>query len=159
VRLIFDKHNGALAGTNAVARMFLKQGIINIEKAKIDEDKLMELVLEAGAEDVVTSEEGYEVTTTFQAFEKVRQALVAAKVEMVHAEVMMIPQQTVAVSGDVAEKIQKIVEGVLRMPWPFLSLRGGAGRMPALRPTRASAGLGSYFSTACLVSRTKWLRW
>ena len=112
VRLIFDKHNGALAGTNAVARMFLKQGVINIEKAKIEEEKLMELVLEAGAEDVVTSEEGYEVTTTFQAFEKVRQALVAAKVELVHAEVMMIPQQTVAVSGDVGEKITKIVEGL-----------------------------------------------
>jgi YebC/PmpR family DNA-binding regulatory protein len=112
VRMIFDKHNGALAGTNAVARMFLKQGVINIEKAKIDEDKLMEMALEAGAEDVVTSEEGYEVTTTYHDFEKVRQALAAAKVEMVHAEVMMIPTQTVAVSGDIAEKIQKIVEGL-----------------------------------------------
>jgi YebC/PmpR family DNA-binding regulatory protein len=112
VRMIFDKHNGALAGTNAVARMFLKQGVINIEKSKIDEDKLMEMALEAGAEDVVTSEEGYEVTTTFQNFEKVRHALMAAKVEMAHAAVMMIPQQTVAVSGGVAEKIQKIVEGL-----------------------------------------------
>ena len=112
VRMIFDKHNGALAGTNAVARMFLKQGVINIEKAKVDEDKLMELALEAGAEDIVTSEEGYEVTTSFQAFEKVRQTLLAAKIELAHAEAMMIPTQTVSVTGEIAEKIQKIVEGL-----------------------------------------------
>jgi YebC/PmpR family DNA-binding regulatory protein len=112
VRMIFDKHNGALAGTNAVARMFLKKGVINIEKAKIGEDKLMELALDAGAEDVVTSEEGYEVTTTYQDFEKVRQALQAAKLELAHADLMMIPTQTVSLAGDNAEKLQKIVEGL-----------------------------------------------
>jgi YebC/PmpR family DNA-binding regulatory protein len=112
VRMIFDKHNGALAGTNAVARMFLKKGVINIEKSKIEEDKLMELALEAGAEDVVTSDEGYEITTTYQDFEKVRQALQAAKLELAHADLMMIPTQTVALAGDDAEKLQKIVEGL-----------------------------------------------
>ena len=112
VRMIFDKHNGTLAGTNAVARMFIKKGVINIEKAKIEEDKLMELALEAGAEDVVTSEEGYEVTTTYQDFEKVRQALQAAKLELAHADLMMIPSQTVVLSGENAEKLQKIVEGL-----------------------------------------------
>ena len=110
--MIFDKHNGTLAGTNAVARMFIKKGVINIEKAKIEEDKLMELALEAGAEDVVTSEEGYEVTTTYQDFEKVRQALQAAKLELAHADLMMIPSQTVVLSGENAEKLQKIVEGL-----------------------------------------------
>jgi YebC/PmpR family DNA-binding regulatory protein len=112
IRMIFDKHNGALAGTNAVARMFLKKGVINVEKSKIDEDKLMELALEAGAEDVVTSDEGYEVTTTYQDFEKVRQALQAAKLELAHADLMMVPTQTVALAGDNAEKLQKIVEGL-----------------------------------------------
>ena len=112
IRMIFDKHNGALAGTNAVARMFLKKGIINVEKSKIEEDKLMELALDAGAEDVVTSEEGYEITTTYQDFEKVRQALQAAKLELAHADLMMIPAQTVALAGDNAEKLQKIVEGL-----------------------------------------------
>jgi len=112
VRMIFDKHNGALAGTNAVARMFLKKGVINIEKSKIEEDKLMELALEAGAEDIVTSDEGYEVTTTYQDFEKVRQALQATKLELAHADLMMIPTQTVVLAGDNAEKLQKIVEGL-----------------------------------------------
>ena len=109
VRMVFDKHAGALGTANSVARLFTKKGVINVEKAKIDEDRLMELALEAGAEDVQTSEEGYEVTTTYHDFEKVRQALTAAKVEMAHADVIMIPSQTVVVTGDHADKLQKIV--------------------------------------------------
>lgn len=66
----------------------------------------------AVAEDVVASEDGFEVTTTFQYFEKVRQALAAAKIEMAHAEVMMIPSQQVAAAGENAEKLQKIVDGL-----------------------------------------------
>lgn len=112
VRMIFDKHGGALGTTNSVARMFTKKGIINVEKSKIDEDKLMEIALDAGAEDVLTSEEGYEVTTTFQDFEKVRQALGKAKVELAHADLAMIPSQTVALAGENAEKLQKIVDGL-----------------------------------------------
>lgn len=65
----------------------------------------------AVAEDVVASEDGFEVTT-FQDFEKVRQALAAAKIEMAHAEVMMIPSQQVAAAGENAEKLQKIVDGL-----------------------------------------------
>jgi YebC/PmpR family DNA-binding regulatory protein len=112
IRMIFDKHNGALAGTNSVARMFHKKGVINIEKSKIEEDTLMELALDAGAEDIVTSEEGYEVTTTYQDFEKVRAALKKANLEMAQADLMMLPTQTVAAAGETAEKVQKIVEGL-----------------------------------------------
>jgi YebC/PmpR family DNA-binding regulatory protein len=112
VRLIFDKQGGALAISNAVSRLFSKKGVINIEKSKIGEDKLMELALDAGAEDIHTSEEGYEVTTTFQDFEKVRHALAAAKIELAQAAIVMIPAQTVSVSGETAEMIQKIVEGL-----------------------------------------------
>ncbi|MCL2648596.1 MAG: YebC/PmpR family DNA-binding transcriptional regulator [Phycisphaerales bacterium] len=112
VRMIFDKHNGNVAGANAVGWMFAKKGVINIEKSKIDEDKLMELALDAGAEDVVTSEEGYEVTTAFQDFEKVRQALLAAKIELASADLAMIPSQSVAISGENAEKLHKIIDGL-----------------------------------------------
>jgi YebC/PmpR family DNA-binding regulatory protein len=112
VRLIFDKHGGAVAGANAVGWMFTKKGVINIEKSKIDEEKLMELALDAGAEDVQTSDEGYEVTTTFQDFEKVRHALTGARVELAQADVMMIPSQSVAIAGENAEKLQKIVDGL-----------------------------------------------
>jgi YebC/PmpR family DNA-binding regulatory protein len=112
VRMIFDKHNGSVGAANSVGWMFTKKGVINIEKSKVEEDRLMELALEAGAEDVVTSEEGYEVTTTYHDFEKVRQALLGAGVELAHADVMMVPSQTVAVTGENAEKVAKIVEGL-----------------------------------------------
>ena len=112
VRMIFDKHNGNVAGANAVGWMFAKKGIINIEKNKIAEDKLMELALDAGAEDIITSDDGYEVTTTLQDFEKVRQALLAAKIELASADLAMIPSQSVAITGDNAEKLQKIIDGL-----------------------------------------------
>ncbi|HUO09953.1 MAG TPA: YebC/PmpR family DNA-binding transcriptional regulator [Phycisphaerae bacterium] len=112
VRLIFDKHGGAVGAANSVGWMFSKKGVINIERVKIDEEKLMEIALEAGAEDVQTSEEGYEVTTTVADFEKVRKALLAAKIEVAQADIMNIPSQTVSVSGDAAEKLQKIVDGL-----------------------------------------------
>src|ERR1035437_6511737 len=112
VRMIFDKHGGALAVANAVGWMFIKKGVIALEKSKIAEAKLMALAPEAGAEDVITSEEGYEVTTAFHDFEKVRQALLAAKIEMASADLAMIPSQTVATAGENAEKLQKIVDGL-----------------------------------------------
>ena len=112
VRLIFDKHGGAVGAANSVGWIFTKKGVINIEKSKIGEEKLMEIALDAGAEDVQASDEGYEVTTTFQDFEKVRTALSTARVEMAHADVVMIPSQSVVTSGDNADKLQKIVEGL-----------------------------------------------
>jgi YebC/PmpR family DNA-binding regulatory protein len=112
VRLIFDKHGGAVGAANSVGWMFTKKGVINIEKSKVEEEKLMELALNAGAEDVVASEDGFEVTSTYQDFEKVRQALLAAKIELAQADVIMIPSQTVATSGETAEKLQKIVDGL-----------------------------------------------
>jgi YebC/PmpR family DNA-binding regulatory protein len=112
IRLIFDKHNGALGAANSVGWMFVKKGVIAIEKAKIDEDKLMEIALDAGAEDVQTSDEGYSVTTTYQDFEKVRQALLVAKIELAEADLAMIPSQSVALSADHADKLQKIVDGL-----------------------------------------------
>ena len=59
-----------------------------------------------------SAEEGYEVTTTVAEFEKVRKALIAAGVELAQADILMIPSQTVAVSGDHAEKLQKIIDGL-----------------------------------------------
>ena len=112
VRLIFDRHGGAVGAANSVGWMFTKKGVINIEKSKVQEDKLMELALEAGAEDVQVSEEGYEVTTTYQDFEKVRHALTDAKIDLAHADLLMIPSQSVAASAEQGEKLQKIVEGL-----------------------------------------------
>jgi len=110
VRMIFDKNGGAVAGANAVGWMFNKKGMIAVEKSKVAEDKLIEIALEAGAEDILTSDDGYEVVTGYAEFEKVRQALVAANIELASADLAMIPSQTVASTGDNAEKLQKIVD-------------------------------------------------
>jgi YebC/PmpR family DNA-binding regulatory protein len=112
VRMAFDKNGGAVGAANSVGWMFTKKGVINIEKGKVDEERLMELVLEAGAEDVQTSEEGYEVTTGATELDKVRKALESASIELVAADLIMVPSQTVAVSGEQAEKITRIVEAL-----------------------------------------------
>jgi YebC/PmpR family DNA-binding regulatory protein len=112
VRLIFDKNGGAVAGANAVGWMFTKKGVINIEKTRSSEEQLMDVALAAGAEDIVASEEGFEVTTGATDFDKVKKALEAAKIEIANAELVMIPSQTVAVAGENADKFQKIIDGL-----------------------------------------------
>ncbi len=72
----------------------------------------MELVLDAGAEDVQISDDGYEVVTTMQDFEKVRKALESAKIEMAQAEITMIPSQTVTVSGEKAKQVQELIDAL-----------------------------------------------
>ena len=112
IRMAFDKNGGAIGAANSVGWMFAKKGLSAIEKSKVGEDKLMELALDAGAEDVETSEDGYEVVTSVQDFEKVRKALEAAKVEMAQAEITMIPSQTVTVSGEKAKQVQALIDAL-----------------------------------------------
>jgi transcriptional/translational regulatory protein YebC/TACO1 len=92
--------------------MFTKKGIFHIEKSQVPEDKLMELALDAGAEDVETSEEGYVVTTAVGDYEKVKKALQDAKIELLHADLAMLPSQSVPLSPEHAERLQKIVDGL-----------------------------------------------
>lgn len=112
VRMIFDKQGGAVGAVNSVGWMFAKKGVINIEAGKATEEKIMEVALEAGAEDVVASEEGFEVTTGVGEYEAVKKALADAGIEVAAAEITMIASQTVAASGEQAEKVQKIIDGL-----------------------------------------------
>lgn len=112
IRMIFDKNGGAVGAANSVGWMFTKKGVINVEKSKSTEEQLMDVALEAGAEDIVTSEEGFEITTGIAEFEKVRKALLAAKIDMAASDLIMIPSQTVAAAGDVAASVQKIIDGL-----------------------------------------------
>jgi len=112
IRMLFDRAGGAIGAANSVGWMFTKKGVINIEKSAATEERLMDIALQAGAEDIQTSEEGYEVTTTMQDFEKVKKALKEAKIAWAAADLMMIPSQTVAVSGEAVEKVQRIVDNL-----------------------------------------------
>jgi len=90
--------------------MFRKRGMITVDKQGADEDKLIELALEAGAEDVVSDDDSYQVLTPADRFAAVRDALEAAKIPLASAELTMIPENTVKVSGHQAEQVLKLME-------------------------------------------------
>ncbi|MBW2599550.1 MAG: YebC/PmpR family DNA-binding transcriptional regulator [Deltaproteobacteria bacterium] len=110
IRHIFSKHGGNLGENGCVAWMFEKKGSIIFSKDDIDEDLLMELALEAGAEDVVEQESEYEVITGPDTFEDVRSALDKAETRYILAEIGMIPQNTVKLEENQANQMLKLME-------------------------------------------------
>lgn len=110
IRHLFDKHGGNLGATNSVAWMFDRKGYFLIPSSAIPEDDLIELVLEAGGDDVQTDEENFEVFTSPEAFPDVQDALEKLGVATLEAELSMIPQNTVEVSGKKAMQVIRILE-------------------------------------------------
>jgi YebC/PmpR family DNA-binding regulatory protein len=110
IRFMLSKSGGSLGESGCVAWMFRKRGMITIEKLAADEDKLIELALEAGAEDVVSDDDSYQVLTPANKFAAVRDALEAAKIPLAGAELTKIPENTVKVSGHQAEQVLKLME-------------------------------------------------
>jgi YebC/PmpR family DNA-binding regulatory protein len=112
VRHTLTKHGGNLGQTNSVAWMFKSKGIIRVPKSAMAEDPLMELVLDAGAEDMVLDGEEYEITTGFESFESVRHALEKAKVTPASAEISKIAENPVTVEVENASKVIKLMEAL-----------------------------------------------
>jgi YebC/PmpR family DNA-binding regulatory protein len=110
IRFIFSRHGGNLGESGCVAWMFKKRGVITVEKSAADEDKLLEIALEAGADDVQSDSDSFQVMTAPEQFGAVRDAIEKAGVTVANAEVTMIPENTVSVSGHVAEQVLKLVE-------------------------------------------------
>jgi YebC/PmpR family DNA-binding regulatory protein len=110
VRHLFDKYGGNLGQNGCVAWMFDKKGVIEVEAGRANEDELMELVLEAGAEDMKVVEGMYEITTSVAGFEAVRQAIEAKGIPMSLAELTMIPQTTVHLDGKQATQMLKLMD-------------------------------------------------
>ena len=110
VRHIFSKYGGNLAETGSVGWIFKRKGSILLDKKGIDEDKLMETALEAGAEDVQDEGQEYDVITEPGSFEPVRQALEKAGYKYVHAQISMIPQNTVKLDETKAEQMLRFME-------------------------------------------------
>jgi YebC/PmpR family DNA-binding regulatory protein len=109
VRRIFEKHGGNMGTAGCVAWMFSKKGLITVARG-VDEEKLMEVVLEAGAEDVNEGDDAFEITTPPDVFDSVCDALAKAQIASESAEVAMVPQNTVNVSGKDAEQAVKLLE-------------------------------------------------
>jgi len=112
LRSILTKHGGNMGATGSVGYLFSKRGLIAIERKGVDEDKVMEVALEAGAEDVREAGDLLEVLTTPDGFADVREALERASVPVASAEVTMIPSSTVTVTGKSAETLLKLLEAL-----------------------------------------------
>jgi len=112
VRTIFSKRGGNMAGAGSVAWMFEKKGYIVVSKKTVDEDKLMGIVLDAGAEDLVVEDENYAVKTETKDFDKVKKALEAATIATESAEVTFVPKSTVKVTGDDVRKVLDLVDAL-----------------------------------------------
>ncbi len=112
VRHVFDKSGGNLGTTGCVSYMFNKKGIIVIEKSSttMDEEELMMLALDAGAEDFQSDEEIYEITTEPSDFTAVSEKLEEAGLSFVEAEVQMIPTTTVKLEEKDVEKMERLIE-------------------------------------------------
>ncbi|HMO86548.1 MAG TPA: YebC/PmpR family DNA-binding transcriptional regulator [Lacipirellulaceae bacterium] len=112
VRKIFELAGGKLGATGCVAWMFDRKGLARVARTKIDENSLMELALEAGADDVRVAGETYEIIAEPEAFGAVTSALEGAGIELDGTELTRLPKDTVAVTGDDARKVLKLVEAL-----------------------------------------------
>jgi YebC/PmpR family DNA-binding regulatory protein len=110
IRHLLEKHNGKLGERNSVIRLFSKRGQILVEKSKVDEDTLMSAALDAGADDMGEDGDNWEILTSADTFETVRDAVKALKVEPLTAEVAMIPQNYVRLTGKEAQQMLKLME-------------------------------------------------
>lgn len=112
VRHLFTKYGGNLGESGCVAWMFNKKGIFVIEKDGIDEEELMLVALDAGAEDFKTEDEQYEITTAPEDFDKVQQALEQNKITTLVAQITMVPETTINLDGDEAVKMVKLIDAL-----------------------------------------------
>jgi len=110
IRHIFSKYGGNLGENGCVAWMFDKRGSILVDKTTIDEDKLMEIAIEAGADDVQEEEHEYEVLTDPANLNEVRSAIERQGIKILSSRISMVPRTTVQLSGEKAISMLKLME-------------------------------------------------
>jgi YebC/PmpR family DNA-binding regulatory protein len=110
IRRLFTKHGGNLAETGSVSWIFDNKGLITIEKSKVDEERLMGIVLDAGADDVREDDEVFEVVSSPDAFSAVKDRLDQEKIPVASAQVTLVPKSTVDVDAKHVEQILKLTE-------------------------------------------------
>lgn len=111
VRYIFDRCGGSLGATGCVGWMFDRKGVIIVEKEGApEEDEVMMIALDSGADDFVSHEEVYEILTDPTEFSNVREALENQGISFLSADIQKIPQNTVEVEGDMVEKTLKLID-------------------------------------------------
>ncbi|SRR5713226_4407915 len=112
IRNLFTKYGGSLSEAGSVSWMFDRLGLITIDRSKVKEDDVLSTALEAGAEDVRTSGDVYEVVTSAEQFFRVKQAVERARLPIVSAEITMVPKSTVRVEGKDAQHVLRLMEAL-----------------------------------------------
>ena len=112
LRSMLEKNGGNLATSGAVAFQFTKQGVITIKADAIGEDALLEAALEAGAEDVKNEGEVFEVITAPTTYLKVKDALAAANIAIEASEITQMPNNTVPVGAEQAQKLLRLIDTI-----------------------------------------------
>ncbi|HUX40789.1 MAG TPA: YebC/PmpR family DNA-binding transcriptional regulator [Rectinemataceae bacterium] len=110
VRNLLTRSGGSLATANAVMRLFARKGVISLDGEKVSEDKVMEIGLEAGADDIVNEDGEIVVYTAPEAFEAVLNAITGAGLETDGAEISMIPDSYTDLDKDSGGKLQKLID-------------------------------------------------
>src|SRR5829696_3006479 len=112
VRYVFSKNGGKLGTSGSVSYLFERKGVILVPKDSADEDELMEVALEAGAEDVEEQESDYRVVTTPEDFSAVRDALSEAEIPYENAEITMEPQNSIDLDAGTARQTLRLIDAL-----------------------------------------------
>ncbi|MCY3776355.1 MAG: YebC/PmpR family DNA-binding transcriptional regulator [Candidatus Aminicenantes bacterium] len=112
IRHIFSKNGGSLGETGSVLWMFEKRGYIGVPSASVSEETLLEVVLDAGADDLQTEGDTLAVYTPFENFEQVRQELEASNIPTESSQITMLPQNSLRMEGKMAGKMLKLMDAL-----------------------------------------------
>ena len=112
IRHAFSKFGGNLAEVGSVGWMFERKGLIQVDAARVSEDELFAVALEAGAADMKRAESVFEISTAPQDLEAVRRALEERGVPIQSAELTLVPQSTIRLEGKEAQQVLRLVEGL-----------------------------------------------
>ncbi len=100
IKRVFERHGGSLGTSGCVNWMFTKKGLITVSAANADEEQLLEIALNAGAEDIQNTGEVFEITCDPAAYEQLKAALQEKEIATEMAEISMVPQSTIAISDE-----------------------------------------------------------
>lgn len=112
LRRIFEKNGGSIAEMGSVAWGFEKKGVILVARTAIDEEGLYQIALQNGADDILTSSEGYELISASAALESLRSNLEKARIQILLAELSFLPKTKVRVDGPVASEVQELLDAL-----------------------------------------------
>ncbi len=112
VRHLLSKYGGSMGESGSVAWMFDRKGVVTLPKQGKTEDDIMEIVLDAGADDISTEEEFFEVTSSVETFEAVRKAIADSGLTIDNASLQWVAKNNINVTGEDAEKVMKLIEAL-----------------------------------------------